>query len=373
MQSFSLDHLNDTQFEEFCYDLLAELGFTNLSWRKGTGFASSPADRGRDIECQLVREDVDGDTYLETWFVECKHYKQGVPPDVLQGALSWATSERPDKLLVIASNFLSNPTKDFLRDYEKNTKPHFKIKCWERPRLEKLSLGKLNLLKKYEVFAHLSEANAYALTMFMAYFTDFESMLRTALQIMGVPIPKDMFYSAGKLWRMFIGQTGIISKQYVKDVDEIISFRNKLVHGEPMATKTDRFMSLSMQLREVIRFVQNYSTSSDMLPELKEKYSRWLRPEIVSVRIIQRDRSVFLEIATRDVHRSDETATRTDLGFIVEGADLLMFLPQHTAQENADKFVNELDPFSIIMCTELFTPESGEEIDRLYYRPDVSI
>ncbi|MFL5662815.1 MAG: restriction endonuclease [Ktedonobacteraceae bacterium] len=127
MPPFSLDHLTETQFEEFCYDLLAELGFTNMSWRKGTGLSSSPSDRGRDIECQLVREDVDGDTILETRYVECKHYKQGVPPDAIHGALSWATSERPDKLLIIASNFLSNPTKDFLSDYQRNNRPNFKI------------------------------------------------------------------------------------------------------------------------------------------------------------------------------------------------------------------------------------------------------
>ena len=42
-----------------------------------------------------------------------------------------------------------------------------------------------------------------------------------------------------------------------------------------------------------------------------------------------------------------------------------MFLPQRTAQENANKFISELDPFSISMCTDLFTPESGEEINKL--------
>ena len=165
MPSFSLDHLTDTQFEEFCYDLLSELGFTNMSWRKGTGLSSSSSDRGRVIECQLVREDVDGDTFLETWFVECKHYKQGVPPDAIHGAISWATSERPDKLLFIASNFLSNPTKDFLKDYHNNN----------RPRLEKLSLDKLNLLRKYKALAHLSDAGTYAFTMFMSCFIDFEN------------------------------------------------------------------------------------------------------------------------------------------------------------------------------------------------------
>ena len=127
MKEFSLNHLSDTDFEQFCYDLLAELKFININWRKGTGFASSPSDRGRDIECQHTYEDIDRSIYLEKWFIECKHYQQGVPPDKLQGALAWATAERPDKLLIIVSNFLSNPTKDYLDSYTRNTKPSFRI------------------------------------------------------------------------------------------------------------------------------------------------------------------------------------------------------------------------------------------------------
>ena len=53
MQSFSLDHLNATQFEEFCYDLLKALNPARIDWRKGTGLSSSPSDQGRDIECQF--------------------------------------------------------------------------------------------------------------------------------------------------------------------------------------------------------------------------------------------------------------------------------------------------------------------------------
>src|SRR6266566_2303050 len=151
MDQFSLDHLTETEFEQFCYDLLVELSFSNINWRKGTGLSSSPSDRGRDIECELVVEDIDGETYLETWFVECKHYQVGVPPDKLQGALAWATAQRPDKLLIIASNFLSNPTKDSIKDYIRNNKPTFRIKYWERPYLERLCLDKTDLLRKYKL------------------------------------------------------------------------------------------------------------------------------------------------------------------------------------------------------------------------------
>lgn len=151
MKPFSLDHLSETEFEQFCFDLLGELGFLNRQWRKGTGLSTSPADRGRDIQCQLEREDIDGSKDIETWFFECKHSKQGVSPDKIQGALSWANSLRPDKLVIIASNFLSNPTLDYIEDFQRNNKPYFKIKKWQKPDLEKLVIGKSELLIKYKI------------------------------------------------------------------------------------------------------------------------------------------------------------------------------------------------------------------------------
>lgn len=127
----------ETEFEEFCFELLSDLGFVNVDWRKGTGLGSSPADRGRDIEAHLERTDVDGARHVEKWFVDAKHYKRGVPPAAIQGLLAWAQAERPHVALVIASNFLSNPTKGYLRDYEQNNRPPFRIKWCERPTLER--------------------------------------------------------------------------------------------------------------------------------------------------------------------------------------------------------------------------------------------
>ena len=72
------------------------------------------------------------------WFVDCKHYDRGVPPEALQGLLTWAQSERPHVALAIVSGFLSNAAKDHLEDYERNNRPPFRIKYWERPMLEKL-------------------------------------------------------------------------------------------------------------------------------------------------------------------------------------------------------------------------------------------
>ncbi len=144
-----IDSMDETKFEEFCFDLLRELGFVNLDWRKGTGLAASPSDSGRDIVAQLPREDVGGQQYFETWFVDCKHYKRGVPPDKVNGLLTWAGAERADVALIIASNFLSNPCKDFLKAYETGNRPPFRIRYWERPNLQGLVEGRDEFINRY--------------------------------------------------------------------------------------------------------------------------------------------------------------------------------------------------------------------------------
>jgi hypothetical protein len=147
--SFTLNNLSDTEFENLCFDILQSLDFVNLSWRKGTGLTSSPSDQGRDIQGELLRKDVDGREHHEKWFVECKHYVKGVPPDKIQGAISWANAKRPDVLLIVASNFLSNPTKNYLDEYQKQNKPPYRIKVWELKDLENLTAGKNDLRRKY--------------------------------------------------------------------------------------------------------------------------------------------------------------------------------------------------------------------------------
>lgn len=148
---FSFDHLSSTQFEEFCFDLLARLDFKNIIWRKGTGHTSSPSDQGRDIECIRINKDIDGEISIEKWFIECKHYKSGVPTEKIQGVLSWANSKRPDKVLIIASNFLSNQCKNYLDEYVHENRPPFKIKYWELKNLEEVTKGQLQLLEKYNI------------------------------------------------------------------------------------------------------------------------------------------------------------------------------------------------------------------------------
>lgn len=117
---------DETDFEEFCFQLLDGLdGFSNVDWRKGTPKQASPADRGRDIAAEVERVDVHQAKHVETWFIDCKHYEKGVPPTALQGLLAWAHAERPHVALAIASGYLSNACKDYLRDDEENNRPPF--------------------------------------------------------------------------------------------------------------------------------------------------------------------------------------------------------------------------------------------------------
>jgi hypothetical protein len=157
-----IDDMTDTEFEQFCFDLLRELGFVNLDWRKGTGLNASPSDSGRDIVAQLPREELDGRQYFETWFVDCKHYRRGVPPDKVTGLLAWATAERADVALIVASNFLSNPCKDFLKAYEISNRPPFRVRYWERPALARMLEGRDEFVSRYLMTDRRTEAEVIA-------------------------------------------------------------------------------------------------------------------------------------------------------------------------------------------------------------------
>lgn len=148
------EDLSSVDFEEFTYDLLQALGFVNLNWRKGSGKSGHCSDQGRDIEAERHIKEVDGTESLEKYFVQCKHYEAGVPPEKLNDAITWASAERPSFLLFVVSNFLSNPAKNWLKEYQEKNKPAFKIRIWERKNLERLLLSQPVIAEKYNLILH---------------------------------------------------------------------------------------------------------------------------------------------------------------------------------------------------------------------------
>ena len=145
------DGLSPTDFEEFCFDLLSEVGFVNLDWRKGTPKDSSPADHGRDIVGSVERTDMDGHRFDETWFIDCKHYDRGVPPKALEGTIAWAQAERPSTVLFIASGYFTNGAKDWIARYVEQNRPPFRIRTWERPQLRRLLADHLDIAFRHDM------------------------------------------------------------------------------------------------------------------------------------------------------------------------------------------------------------------------------
>jgi hypothetical protein len=106
----SLDYtqLDDREFEELCFDLLRRLGYLNLEWRQGG------ADQGRDIEGTFDAANPLLGPLHELWFVQCKHYQDGVPPQPLNDAIAWADAGRPQHLLYILSSHPTNAARQWL-------------------------------------------------------------------------------------------------------------------------------------------------------------------------------------------------------------------------------------------------------------------
>jgi hypothetical protein len=100
--------------------------------------------------------------------------------------------------------------------------------------------------------------------------------------------------------------------------------------------------------------------------ELLRKYPGYLRADIAEVAIVQPPGVCFLEITRRlDGGLRDEIVERVDLGFIAHG-DTPMFPVDAPIEDNAKRFVSELDEYSIIHTTHCFptrppikSPKSG--------------
>lgn len=100
----------------------------------------------------------------------------------------------------------------------------------------------------------------------------------------------------------------------------------------------------------------------EILPDLKKKYPNHLKPDFHSIKITHSDGIVYLEsVRYRHSGLRDEIVERTDLGFIGNGSSE-MFLVSRNPEDNARLFVHQLDEYSMIHCTDLFTHEARVEI-----------
>ena len=130
----------------------------------------------------------------------------------------------------------------------------------------------------------------------------------------------------------------------------------------------DKAIALLIKLAEPIQSSAEQYVAEDVTQRLREKYSMFLRPDIVAVRVVQIPGRVWLEITTEKEtagYLVDQTIQRTDLAFIAD-TDEAFFRPEDDISLNANKLVNNYDVYSIVMTTDLFHDEACQQIVRSY-------
>jgi hypothetical protein len=134
-------------------------------------------------------------------------------------------------------------------------------------------------------------------------------------------------------------------------------------------------------VKEAIKTLQEESSSYrvkplalkmrvEILPALREIYRGYLKPDIISAAIVQPPGVCFLEVVRRadDVPEENEIVEREDLQvFAGDNYDTRLFPPDAPVNDNAERFINELDAYDLIMTgMPLFTESASQEIADLW-------
>ncbi len=125
-------------------------------------------------------------------------------------------------------------------------------------------------------------------------------------------------------------------------------------------------INLLIQLNGQSAQSESSFSAISILGRLKEHYPLWIDPSIADVQIVQTDERVWLEITREEEvagYLRDQTIKRSDLAFICGGHGKNLFRPDNSVTENARKFTEEFDPYSIIMTTDLFHEAACHEVD----------
>lgn len=127
----------------------------------------------------------------------------------------------------------------------------------------------------------------------------------------------------------------------------------------------DKAIALLQKLNDPAEDLDSSYVAVNIFNKLNIKYPDCLKKDIIEVRIVQSEKIVWLEITTEEKkggYLVDQTIKRSDLAFIREGDEDLTFKPEDNIEINADKFVNEFEPYSIIMTTDLFHEKACDDI-----------
>jgi T5orf172 domain len=146
---------------------------------------------------------------------------------------------------------------------------------------------------------------------------------------------------------------------------ELIDFRvagNREFFRYPLA----KAIQLLQQLDSPPTNKDSTFAAEDITDRLRRKYRLYLKPDIVSIRIVQPGDRVWLEVTEEKEiagYLRDQTISRTDLGFISNGPyESPFFNPRDGVSINANRFVEEFDEYSIIHTTDIFHEKACAQI-----------
>lgn len=197
---------------------------------------------------------------------------------------------------------------------------------------------------------------------FLQTYVAFERALSSSLLVLGAKNGNGIT-PVGELWSL-LGSQMHVPDIHTRVVTEAAMVQGELVHSGYTKLTDYELEELASKLDEIIAFVQSYGVSFDILAVLRERYGDWAKPEIRTVRILYKDALTYLEVTYRSHGLFDEETKRVDLGFIIKDPekDQPLFSAHRRAQDNAERFFDELDLYSILMTGigALFFTKEGE-------------
>jgi T5orf172 domain len=127
----------------------------------------------------------------------------------------------------------------------------------------------------------------------------------------------------------------------------------------------DKAIALLLALNTPPTRVDAVFAAEDVTDRLRKKYPGYIRPEIASVRLVQPEDRVWLEITVETEiagYLKDQHITRTDLGFVSDGLMIPFFDPANTVSVNASRLVDDCNSYFLATATDLFTDDASHEI-----------
>jgi len=135
--SIPFSELKGRDLEECIYWLFDALGAKDLEWRIG-GSGGGTADGGRDLEAHFFAPTIDDEVEPKIWWIECKGRSGTVEKAEVQDACNNSlVREDLDYLVIVTNTQFSNPTRDWVKEWQKQHKKP-KVKLWDKEHLERL-------------------------------------------------------------------------------------------------------------------------------------------------------------------------------------------------------------------------------------------